>query len=615
MDLKPPLKVPMEFGMTRRLVATVVMVSFVVLVLAIGFRAFERESSLKLQSENLKSNTAIRISASCGAAVWQFDEQALNTILRSELLDPSLVSIRIFQNENDTIEWLTRDPRQAVVRVTGPPVGDYESRSFPIRYGRDNEPLATLATVTLWFDDTPLRTAMLSDILWNVILVSFIVLTLTLSLSWSVLRRLVRPLETIRSGLIEAAAQSSQGSDSIAILERLPRSAFPELERMAKDLDGVFGKISGAISKQKSTEAKIQNLNDNLESLVVERTAELAKTNQELNQAMDSLRKVQDELVNSAQLAVLGRLVASIAHEINTPLGAIVSSNSTMAIGLEGLDREILPPYNSLSEQGRALFGILLKSAKERVFPNDQPDDRQTRKRFAALLAAKGVTDPESMADTLVECGFRSTDSELETLLTIPDHAQAIELAGQVAAILFASTIVQVASEKVTNFVAALKTYSRSSHHDETVSVDIPRSLETVLVLFQHEIKLGIEIVRDFQPVPSARCLSGIQQVWTNLISNAFHAMGHHGLLTIRVFEHDGSIVVEIEDNGIGIQPVVQSRVFSPFFTTKKPGEGTGLGLDIARRIVLESGGSINFKSQPGQTVFTVTLPSMELLP
>ena len=602
--------------MTRRLVVSILMVSLTVLVLAIAGRAWERQSALASQSAAAKSNTAVRIGASCGAAVWQFDDQALDTILRSELLDNSLISVRIFQNESDTIAWLTRLPTGKVTQVTSAPVGNYDTRNFPIHYSGNGGALSLQATVSLWFDDSFSLSVLISDLVWNILVVVFIVVTLTLLLAFSVLRQLVRPLEFLRSGMIEAAESSSRGANSPSIRDNLPKAAFPELERMASDLDVVFSTISSAISQQKSTEAKIQNLNENLESLVLERTEELAHTNRELSETLESLKRVQDELVNSAQLAVLGRLVATIAHELNTPLGAIVSSNSSVLQGLADLGTDLLPFFASLGGPEREFLQALVASAAHRTFPLDTPEDRLLKKRYVHFFETHGGDDPINLADILVETGYRTDERGLDYLVGLKGYSEVIEAGGKLGSLLLATRIVGLATEKASKFVTALKTYSRSDDGDDTQEVDVIASLETVLLLFQHEIKLGVKVEKDFQNVPLVRCRhEGIQQVWTNLIGNAFHAMGHRGTLTLKVFEQAPWVVVSVQDSGSGIPVPLQGRIFTPFFTTKKPGEGTGLGLDIARRIVMEGGGNISFESSPGHTVFQVRLPVSPVLP
>jgi signal transduction histidine kinase len=142
-------------------------------------------------------------------------------------------------------------------------------------------------------------------------------------------------------------------------------------------------------------------------------------------------------------------------------------------------------------------------------------------------------------------------------------------------------------------------------------NVDIVKSLETTLTILNHKLKHGVAVERDYQRIPLLVDSFGseLNQVWTNIIDNAIHAMHGNGKLQVRTYRDDGCVVVEIADNGPGIPPEIQPHIFEPFFTTKAVGEGTGLGLDTVQRIVKKHRGSIQISSKPGDTRFQVYLP------
>ena len=142
--------------------------------------------------------------------------------------------------------------------------------------------------------------------------------------------------------------------------------------------------------------------------------------------------------------------------------------------------------------------------------------------------------------------------------------------------------------------------------------VDVHAGLESTLTMLRHKLKRGtIRVEREYEeslpPIPASG--SELNQVWTNLIDNAIDAVNGEGIVTIRT-RHDADVVtVEIADDGPGIPDDVQSRIFEPFYTTKDVGDGTGLGLDVSRRIIDAHGGSIVFTTRPGDTRFVVSLP------
>jgi signal transduction histidine kinase len=128
--------------------------------------------------------------------------------------------------------------------------------------------------------------------------------------------------------------------------------------------------------------------------------------------------------------------------------------------------------------------------------------------------------------------------------------------------------------------------------------------------LYRNQIKQGIEVVCDYQSIPSIWCYPDeLIQVWTNLIHNAIQAMANQGNLAIATLQHDNYVVVQVQDSGSGILLEIQGRIFEPFFTTKPIGEGSGLGLDICRKIIDKHQGRIELTSHPGQTIFSVWLP------
>jgi signal transduction histidine kinase len=170
---------------------------------------------------------------------------------------------------------------------------------------------------------------------------------------------------------------------------------------------------------------------------------------------------------------------------------------------------------------------------------------------------------------------------------------------------------VRESTRRVSELVAGIKTYSqmdRASHQ----RVDIREGLESTLLVMGPRLREGVTVVRDWgSDVPLVEGLPGeLNQVWTNLIDNAVDAMGGSGTLTVRTRRDGDAVLVEVGDTGIGLSAEAQQRAFEAFYTTKDVGRGTGLGLDIARRIVVERhDGTIEVESRPGDTRFRVRLP------
>ena len=173
------------------------------------------------------------------------------------------------------------------------------------------------------------------------------------------------------------------------------------------------------------------------------------------------------------------------------------------------------------------------------------------------------------------------------------------------------ATAVLKSSQTISNLVNAVKSYTYLDQ-DTVQNIDVHQGIEDTITILGNRLKQGINVVRQYdRDLPRVEVRgSELNQVWTNLIDNAIDAMNGQGTITIRTYREGDDLAVEISDNGIGIPQEIQSKIFDPFFTTKGVGQGTGLGLDVARRIVtIRCNGHIGFRSEPGQTLFWVHLP------
>jgi signal transduction histidine kinase len=171
---------------------------------------------------------------------------------------------------------------------------------------------------------------------------------------------------------------------------------------------------------------------------------------------------------------------------------------------------------------------------------------------------------------------------------------------------------VKESTRRISELVSAVKSYSQMDRASMQ-RIDVTEGLDSTLVMLGHRLRDGITVVRDYGPeVPEIVAYPGeLNQVWTNLIDNAVDAMAGAGTLRVSTRSIADRVVVEIADTGPGMPPEVAQRAFEAFFTTKEVGKGTGLGLDIARRIVVQRhGGAIDIDSEPGRTVMRVTLPT-----
>jgi signal transduction histidine kinase len=169
---------------------------------------------------------------------------------------------------------------------------------------------------------------------------------------------------------------------------------------------------------------------------------------------------------------------------------------------------------------------------------------------------------------------------------------------------------IKISSARMSELTKAMKDYSYMDRAP-LQEVDVKEGIESTLTILKYKLKGGVTVHREYGNLPPISAYGNqLNQVWTNLIDNAIDATNGKGQIWIRTAQEGDRVLVEIADDGVGIPPEIQPRIFEQFFTTKEVGKGTGLGLDIARRIVVgQHKGDIRFNSQPGETRFQVRLP------
>jgi signal transduction histidine kinase len=230
-------------------------------------------------------------------------------------------------------------------------------------------------------------------------------------------------------------------------------------------------------------------------------------------------------------------------------------------------------------------------------------------------LDSHGVADGWSMASTVVAARLANADLEaIAGALPAAALGPAIDwLCKSFATQDLADAVIR-SSESISSLVNAAKSFSFMDQGPVT-EIDVHQGIEDTITIFGQKLQRGIEIVRQYdRNLPAVQVpASELNQVWMNLIDNAMGAVGEHGKITIRTFREGDQVAIEIADDGPGIPEDIQQKIFDPFFTTKEVGEGTGLGLDIARRIITSRcDGQIGFRCVPGETVFWVHLPVVE---
>ncbi|HSG45745.1 MAG TPA: ATP-binding protein [Anaerolineales bacterium] len=332
-----------------------------------------------------------------------------------------------------------------------------------------------------------------------------------------------------------------------------------------------------------------------------------------LNWVMSRLSQNEALLHQQERMAALGTLSAGLAHELNNPAAAAQRSAS-------------------LLKESQAKWLVLTHEFEARAFQEKQTDwlndfmEKAARKfespvkldaldkidlvdQLQTWLEANNIESAWELAPVMVNFGW-----DAESLVSLKESKffeLSIEWLGAGCMMTELLNEVQETTNRLSQIVKAMKAYT---YLDQAplLEVDVHEGLENTIVIMQHKLKKGVNIKREYaKDLPHIQAYaSELNQVWTNIIDNAVDAMDGNGQIILRTYEDHNDVVVEIIDSGPGIPKDVQSRIYEPFFTTKPPGKGTGLGLHISHDIIANRHhGQLLVESKPGETKFKAVLP------
>jgi signal transduction histidine kinase len=334
-----------------------------------------------------------------------------------------------------------------------------------------------------------------------------------------------------------------------------------------------------------------------------------------VNILSDRIRETTAADQQREKLIALGKISAGLAHELNNPASAARRGVDNLRQAFNSVRTAALQlEKRGLPLSSRVFLAQLDRDWIEQAGAQSALDTLERSEReeeFAEWLDNHNVPSSWDLAASLVDAGCNRNTLE-QVANQIPAEFLADALVRVTASITISRLLEEIESSigKISELVRAVKEYSYMDQMPEQ-EIDIHAGLENTLLMLRHQLKHGVEVVRDYDRTLPPICARGseLNQVWTNLISNAIDAMNGEGKLRIRTFREPTFAVVEVIDNGPGIPSEIKTRIFEPFFTTKPVGEGTGLGLDTVRRIIRNHHGDVTFDSRPGETRFVVRIP------
>ena len=429
-------------------------------------------------------------------------------------------------------------------------------------------------------------------------------------------------LGTLNLGCIEKHSYEKESVDIVTFISKQLGVAFERfklrssLEEVNQKLNEKTFELRRNLIKMGDANLRLFNTQQELREKDKRMNAllqEVQRKNEELQKTLAELKETQTQLVQSEKMASLGQLVAGIAHELNTPAGAIKAASEIIPDYIQ----KAFWAYEAVVQAGMtpehrqqllALIERMIDVAKDQQ-RRTTSSIREQSKHLLDVLTERGIRNARSVAKDIARCYL---DDELEPLLKLfsaYDVPLIMDVLNNCSRVLVSSRDNQLSIETISKIVRALKSYSYLDQSQER-TVDLNDDIENTLTILHSQIPENVTIVRNFGELPKIQCFgSELNQVWTNVIQNALQALeGTGGTITIETSAPADVISVKIIDNGTGIPQDIQEKIFDPFFTTKR-GKSTGLGLSITQQVVDKHHGFIRLNSVPGNTSFEIVLP------
>lgn len=528
------------------------------------------------------------------------DKVAYQLIRTLHATDDNLVSVAILQQILVGQDFTGAEYRFGKVLIGTPEVLNREveiTRSIPL----PNDNGGNVASLTLYH--IPISNLANQQKNYVFLLLGAIIICYGLFQVWITSRILAKPFRSLE----EAAQKVTAGDLSI----RLDANRNDEFGRIAVFFNTMLDEIVRDKEELASSNRELKEYGELLEARVQKRTHAVQQQKTELATTLNNLKESQQQLILAEKMASLGQLVAGIAHEINTPAGAIFSAIEEVAKDYTLLLERLIDLMAKMPrEQQRQYLSLCIQvlSSTQEISTKEQ---RVIARGIRGILDDNGIDNARYLSKNMAIIGLKQEDTlQVLPLMGSADVAMVVDTLYQLGMSQIHIRDIRIAIGRIIHLIAALKSYSHLDSGKITTT-NLRNDLENTLIILNNKIKRAITVIREYQPVPA---ISGyadqLNQVWTNIIHNAIQAMRGDGNLTVCLYSlNQNEVTVEIKDTGPGIPAEILSDIFTPHFTTKEKGEGSGLGLAISDKIVRSHKGRIEVDSKPGKTCFRVILP------
>ena len=546
----------MRFTLTAKtIVGTALIESLLLLILVFTATSF----MASIADENLikRANTSSKLFASTSKnAVLGLDLASLDSITTEMLTNPDVVYAKVYDADNrllagDGDMTLVGREFSADVEVSEVDDGVFDTTS-QITEGEE-----VYGYVELGISISAMQKTINKFTGYTATLALFAIVLVAL-FSWFLGAYLTAQLNVLRKGVRSMTKAIDSGQFDVA---RVPDDSDDEVAEVATAFNSLVDNLEVEYQRTQSYQNALQGLNRTLELKVKRRTQQVQTQNEELTQINQDLKSTQQKLLQAEKMASVGQLAAGVAHEINNPVGFINSNVTSL--------KSYLSTYATLSE----LVEKLTKAMSS--------GDEVSQARVA-----------EELSEFASQQDFSFIDSDIKELIADTEDGL----------------------NRVIEIVKNMKSFSRADS-DTMQMFDVNQCISTTAKMVKEKVEQNASLVLELQDLPQTAINVGkINQVITNLIVNAAQAVQAGGEVTVKSYPQGNTIVVEVRDNGCGMDNETLRNIFNPFFTTKAEGEGTGLGLSISFEIIQEHKGFIEVDSKQGVgTTFIVSLPIRQL--
>lgn len=358
-------------------------------------------------------------------------------------------------------------------------------------------------------------------------------------------------------------------------------------------------------TSKRAAEIELKELNKSLEEKVKARTKELQSSNFELNSALYALREAQQKLIQNEKMVSLGQLVSGLAHEINNPIGMIKSSVETLVSEWE--EERIHDASIRISELIQSILDT--DSGGLRILTG--LSNRQARKSLRESFLQHSVPFEEELAELFVDSGIRNLSHPMITKIkSVIRNKEDFQTLRRLLLVKQSSEHILYSVRRLSKITYTLKNFAGLQSNLELTDYLLTDTIHSAISLYKEYFLRDINLILNLEYSGNVRCIQGdLVQLWSQIIWNSIQAVASKGTIQIRSFKRSDTVLVEIEDSGVGIPQDNHAKIFMPFFSTKTTGDGLGLGLYLVKEIANRHNANVDFESTPGRTIFKVAFP------